>query len=210
MELHEWDAVEKIRRSAPVRTISLGIGGVNAFRKDAGDILLIYLCPWAPADNLHCLMGYGQKSPKITAEMLVVYLGLNHPDVAARPLPWNTSPAAAAAYLKQWRAREWHGWLAERIDFPFAAVVQTAPNRMQVEKVDGLVESTPAHAQRMGVYFDVPVGGWNGNLVAGATTVTPIDVTSSAAAALCEYRAYRKRVGPPPGVAGGPEFLRVK
>ena len=45
---------------------------------------------------------------------------------------------------------------------------------------------------------------------AGNTTLTPIDVASSAHVALAEYQAYRERVGPPPGVRDQPSVLRFK
>ena len=81
------------------------------------------------------------------------------------------------------------------------------PTKLEVREVVGLLPSTPECTRQFGVYFNVP-RGWSESLGAGATTVTPIDVTSPAAVALAEYRAYRERVGPPPGVVGMPEFVR--
>jgi hypothetical protein len=207
VELREWDPVNDIPADNVFRAISLNIGGVNAYRDATGSILLTYLAPWAPADNLFCAMGYGKSPAKAHSGFLVPYLGLNHPDIVARPLPWHASPAAANEYLRRWQSREWHAWLAQRLQFPFSAVVITEGNKLEVRQVVDLIPSTPEQTRQFGVYFDVP-RGWDEHLGAGATTVTPLDVTSPTAVALAEYRAYRERVGPPPGTVGLPEFVR--
>lgn len=69
---------------------------------------------------------------------------------------------------------------------------------------------SPLWAERtgeMGVYLDVFVGGMR--TASGATGVIPLDPLSGNAGALEEYRAYRDRVGPPPGTLGMPAFQVV-
>jgi hypothetical protein len=207
VELCEWDPVNETTVGNPFRAISLNIGGVNAYRDLRDHILLTYLAPWVPADNLYCAMGYGKSPAKVHSGFLVPYLGLNRPDIVAQPHPWHASRAAANEYLRRWKSRDWGAWLAERLQFPFAAVVMAEPTKLEVRQVVGVLPSTPERTRQFGVYFEIP-RGWQDILAAGATSVTPIDVTSPAAAALAEYRAYRDRVGPPPGTVGLPEFVR--
>jgi hypothetical protein len=47
-------------------------------------------------------------------------------------------------------------------------------------------------------------------LLAGATTVIPVDIASPNTPALTEYQAYRDIAGPPPGVRDAPPFAFVE
>lgn len=207
--LQEWDPVRGTAVGPAVRAITLNLGGTNLFRGKQGFIQLTYLAPWAPADHLSCGMGYGTMMPKKDAIVLLMYLGLRHPEVVARPAPWKASRAAADAYLREWQHRDWYGWLGERLQFPFHALVQTPPQgKLALKLVQGLIPTTAEQAWRFGIYFEVP--GESEVMVAGATAVTPIDVALPNFAALMEYHAYRDRAGPPPGTVGQPNFLRVR
>ncbi len=207
--LQAWDPIQKTPSGRPLRAISLNLGGVNAYRKAEGTVTLTYLAPWVPADNLYCAMGYGTTLPKRAVDFLVPYLGLRHPEVVCRPLPWELNRPAADEHMRQWRQREWHGWLEERLRLPFWAMVATPPKgEFYLRQVTQLLPSTPLEAQQTGVYLLVPTPGVI--LSVGCTMVTPIDVTSPSALALAEYQAYRRRVGPPPGTRGTPPFVEVR
>ena len=188
------------------RALTLNIGGVNLLAAARGEIELTYVAPWLPAENLYCGLGYSRPAAKSQSAVLLAYLGLQHPEVASRPLPWNVSRAAEADYLRQWRAREWSGWLAERLQFPFLALVATPPRgEPQVKEVARLLPTTPGQARQFGVYFEVGLGAGK-VLAAGGTHVTPLDIASVNRAALAEYQAYRERAGPLPGTRGQPAF----
>jgi hypothetical protein len=153
-------------------------------------------------------MGYGITPDRHRAVMLLPLLGLRHPELAARPLPWQTDAAARAEHLATWRSREWYSWIRDGLQFPFHALVMTPPaNRPQVKQVTGLVPVTPEQARQFGIYFEVPMG--KEVLIAGATAVTPFDITSPNLLPIYEYHAYRARVGPPPGMRGQPTFVTL-
>ncbi len=193
----------------PLRAISLNIGGVNIYRNARAKVNLTYLAPWVPEAQLFCGLGYGMTVDKPDATPFLLHLGLRHPEVVARPLPWNVRGPVEKEYLRQWRAREWHGWLRERFRFPFPALVAMPPvGEPVLKQVTGLVPSTPQQARDFGIYLEVPLG--REMVVAGATLVTPVDVTSSNRLALAEYQAYRDREGPPPGTRGQPLYTRVR
>jgi hypothetical protein len=205
--LREWDAASGQALGPWVRALTLNISGVNLFVEARGQILLTYVAPWLPEANLYCGMGYSLTQPRSDGAWLAAYLGLRHPAVAARPLPWNVNRAAEEHYLQAWRAREWYGWLTARMQFPFRALVTTPPHGVpQVKEVVRCLPTTPEDARRLGVYFDVVLEGPR-MLAAGATHVTPLDITSVNRAALAEYQEYRRRVGPPPGMRGQPTIL---
>lgn len=208
LALRDWDGVNRQATGSWFRAITLNIGGVNLYRENLGQILLTYLAPWEPAADLFCSLGYGMCQAPAEAVLLLDYLGLQHPEVVCRPLPWNVNRAAADQYLRQWRQREWHGWLQERLRFPFLAFVATPPDgRPQLLSVNSLLPSTPEQARLLGVYLEVLLEGGNQVLMAGGTNVIPLDVTSPNRLALAEYHAYRERVGPPPAARHAPQFL---
>ena len=66
-ELREWDAYAGTAVGPWLRVIALNIGGVNFYRKHEGQLTLTYVAPWAPAEQLHCAMGYGSWPSWISA-----------------------------------------------------------------------------------------------------------------------------------------------
>jgi hypothetical protein len=207
LTLREWDSVRRAPAGPPLRAITLNIGGVNTMRGQHGNILFTYLAPWLPEVNLYCGMGYGRTATKGSCDYLLLYLGLRHPDVIGRPLPWNESRAAGDEYLRQWRERDWYGWLGERLVFPFPALVGTPPrSEPRLLEVQGLLPSTAEAARQYGIYFDVPWPEEKTSLAVGGTLVTPMDVTSRNRLVLAEYHAFRDWVGRPPGNRGMPTY----
>jgi hypothetical protein len=77
-----------------------------------------------------------------------------------------------------------------------------------VTQIAGLMPSTTEHVRDFGIYLEIPSG--RQMLLAGASEVLPIDAASPNRLALAEYQAYRKRVGPPPGVRGQGTFLTLR
>ena len=211
LALRDWDGVNGTAASPWFEAIALNIGGVNIYRKDRGQILLTYLAPWQPAEDLYCALGYGTTSDKAQTALLLDVLGLQHPEVVCRPLPWNVGRAAADQYLRQWRQREWQGWLQERLRFPFLAFVASPPDgRPSLLPVNSLLPSTPEQAREVGIYLEVVPEAGQQVVVAGGTALIPLDVTSSNRLVLAEYQAYRKRVGPPPASRNAPQFLDLR
>jgi hypothetical protein len=140
--------------------------------------------------------------------MLLPLLGLRRPELVARPLPWQANAAACDEHLATWCSREWYSWLHDRLEFPFHALVMMPPTkRLQVKQVTGLVSVTPEQARQFGIYFEVPMG--KEVLIAGATAVTPFDISSPNLLPIYEYHAYRSRVGPPSGMRGQPPFITL-
>ncbi len=209
-ELRAWDPYLGQPAGPWLRVIALNVGGVNYYRKLRGHITLTYVAPWAPRDQLFCAMGYGSAVPKNAIGVLLPFLGLQHPEIVGRPMPWNVSRHAEQEYLHVWETREWHSWLSARLQFPFLALVIQSPRQApKLRQVVDLLPSTPQQAHDFGIYFDVPLDAGGAGAV-GATGITPLDVTSPGLAALQEYFAYRKRVGPPPGMVGQSTFLRIR
>jgi hypothetical protein len=169
--------------------------------------MLTYVAPWDPQENLYCGLGYGMALPPEQAvRLLLPYLGLRHPEVAARMLPWKENSAAADRYMRQWQQRDWQTWLGERLRFPFTGLVTAAARRgTVVVEVKELLPSTLDQARRMGVYLAAVADQREETLIAGASTILPLDITSPERPALAEYQAYREKVGRPPGTRGTPE-----
>jgi hypothetical protein len=207
VELHEWDPVRQAHTGAPFRAITLNVGGANVQRSARGRFLLTHVAPWRPEQGLCCGMGYGMHVERRATAMLAIYLGLRHLAIAATPLPWRESPSARNDYLRRWRQREWHSWLAQHLQFPFQAFVGVPPRgEIEIREVHGLLPSPGGDAREFGIYFEIPIPGDKGVFVAGGTYVLPLDITSANRLALEEYHAYRKLDGPPPGTRGMPKF----
>jgi hypothetical protein len=196
--LREWDPIEKEPCGPDFPSISLNIGGVNLYRERQDAISLTYVAPWTPEIGLMCALGYGLMLEPRQAAWYLPLLGLRRPDVVARPLPWKASPVAQYEYAKTWRQRSWHDWLAERLEFPFLAMVGGPGVDPQLKTVRSLLPSTPEEVRDFGIYFglDDEVE----RVAVGATAVLPSDVTTDNALPLAEYRAYREIVGPPRAV----------
>ncbi|HKI31592.1 MAG TPA: hypothetical protein VKA46_06970 [Gemmataceae bacterium] len=208
--LREWDGVRRVPAGPPLWAITLNIGGVDILRGQEGMILLTYLAPWLPEANLYCGMGYSRTADKGSCDYFLLHLGLRHPDVVGRPLPWNEDRGAEERYMSEWLSREWLGWLEERLVFPFPALIGVPPrSEPRLLEVPGLLPSTAEDARLYGIYFDVPWEEMKMSLAAGGTVVIPLDVTSRNRLALAEYHAFRKRVGKPPGVQGKPAYLEM-
>lgn len=211
--LHEFDPYTEERVGPPLRAVTLNMGGADVYRRQRNSILLTYVAPWGPEEDRVCGLGYGVCGSRDRFAFLMFHLGLRHPEVVTRPLPWKVSREAGEAALREWKAREWHAWLSERLQFPFWAIVGTPPEgEPDLRQVSRLLPSTPEQARQTGIYFEVPPRGptWTeAALAAGGTTVSPVDVTGPNLLPMLEYHAYRERVGPPPGVAGGPSFVEL-
>jgi len=210
VELRAWDPYLRTPSGPWLRAIALNIGGVNFYRQSRGQTTLTYLAPWAPQEQLFCALGYGAFLPKQEVHRLLPYLGLHHPEILCRAMPWKVSRSAENDFQRVWRSREWHSWLSERLQFPFQALIPMARTHAPaLRTVVRLLPTTSQQARDFGIYFEVP---WDQGDVAaiGATAVTPLDVTAPNLPALREYSAYRQRVGPPPGTVGGPPFPDIR
>ncbi len=209
-ELRAWDPYLRAPSGPWVRAIALNIGGVNFYRQYRGQTTLTYLAPWAPQEQLFCALGYGAFVPKQDAHRLLPYLGLHHPEILCRAMPWKASRSAENDFLRVWRAREWHCWLSDRLQFPFQALIPMERTQQPaLRTVIRLLPSTSQQARDFGIYFEVPLDHGEVGAI-GATAVTPLDVTAPNLPALREYSAYRERVGPPPGTVGRPRFLDMQ
>jgi hypothetical protein len=200
--LREWDPITQESCGPDFQAISLNIGGVNFYRSHQDMISVTYVSPWAPEAGLQCSLGYGLMLEPHSAAFCLQLLGLRRPEVVARPVPWKASPAAKYEYAKAWRQRAWHDWLAERLVFPFPALMPIPPGEIRVHEVRSLLPSTPEEARAVGIYLEVDVGRDEGGAI-GATAAVPCDTASPSALPLAEYRAYRELVGPPPGTSDG-------
>jgi hypothetical protein len=209
LDLRDWDVASGTPSGPSFRAITLNIGGVNVFQGARDHLLLTYLAPWVPAQQLYCGMGYSLSPPKANVALLALFLGLAHPEMALRPLPWKATPSATKEYQREWRARAWHAWLGARLRFPFHAVVPMPPQgRLAVRQITGLMSSTAEQVEQFGIYLEIPSG--TEMMLAGASEVMPIDAASPNRLALAEYQAYRKLMGPPPGVRGQRGFFTVR
>lgn len=207
--LREWDVVHGKPIGSPVRAITLNLGGVHVHAGHRGKLLVTHLSPWDPDRNIWCGMGYGTVVPRTDGLILHELLGLRQLAIVSRPLPWFAGREAEKKWLREWRHREWYGWFAERVQFPFEALVPTAPDGAPaLATVRGLVPSTPAQAEQFGIYFQAELGSRTA-MAAGGTGVTPLDVASPNRLAFAEYHVYRAIVGPPVGTRGQPTFMEI-
>jgi hypothetical protein len=210
LEVQEWDPLARSVVGPKLRAIALNIGGVNAYRGQQGKLIASYVAPWAPEQGIVCAMGYGLMEREHDMSILASVLGLRHPEIAAISWPWNVNRAARARYLQQWEEREWHGWLRERLEFPFHAFVPLPMkgNRMGLERVEKLIPSTAAQAREMGIYVAVPLEDSKECMVCGATTFKLFDLSSPNLRPLTEYQTYREWAGPPPATRRMPHTLQ--
>ena len=207
--LREWDVVGDRPVGEPFPAITLGMGGVDFFRSDRGKLMLTYVAPWLPDENLYCSMGYGILLKRKEVSVAELLLGLRHPDLVAQPLPWKASPKARREYEHHWKERNWQSWLEERLEFPFRALIPDAPiGGDGAFEVADLIPQSAEEAHEMGVYLQVPVRG--GIQVIGVTNVIVPDIASPNWMPIREYIAYRERSGPPPGVRNAPQVVRLE
>jgi len=211
--LQAWDPIAGQHTGEPVRAIALSMGGARDYRGQRGQVTLTYVAPWAPEAGLYCAMGYGFtiKKRQALGTAAIIMLGLQQPNLICQPYPWKVDRDAENHFLRAWKMREWHGWLKERLTFPFQAFVRTPPKGEHVVKtVTGLLPMQPDQARNMGIYMEVPTGAGQELMIAGLTGVLPCDLTSPNWQPIAEYHTYRERVGPPPGTIGRPSFMRLR
>lgn len=189
----------------------MSMGRVNDYRGLCGQITLTYVAPWAPEENLFCAMGYGVAGKKRDAALFAAMLGLRRPEIVSQPYPWKISREAGNQYLRQWQMREWHGWLKERLVFPFRAWLRTSERgKFEAREVTGLTPMESEMARNLGLYLEVPTEARQELILVGLTAAAPLDIDSPNWMPIAEYQAYRERVGPPPGTIGQPSFMRLR
>lgn len=213
MELRELDAIT-LRPTAPwLRAISLNMGGVNHYTQQLGQIALTYVAPWAPEQNIHCAMGYGICLPPDQCALAVpLIFGMRNPKAIAFPLPWNVGKAARQQFIEEWRRRDWHAWMKERVRLPFDAALVVPPKDARLVRIKHMVTRSAEEVQRIGLYFDAALTATEVGVL-GATNIQPVHVDSPTALAFAEYHAYRRFAGPPSEVPSGaldPSAFRVK
>jgi len=209
--LQEQDPANNVHCGPPMRAIALSMGRVNDYRGLRGQITLTYVAPWAPEENLFCAMGYGVAGKKRDAALFTAMLGLRRPEIVSQPYPWKISREAGNQYLRQWQMREWHGWLKERLVFPFRAWLRTSERgKFEAREVTGLTPMEPEMARNLGLYLEVPTEARQELILVGLTAAAPLDIDSPNWMPIAEYQAYRERVGPPPGTIGQPSFMRLR
>jgi hypothetical protein len=202
MQLEEWDIGRRVASGEPFRAISLGIGGVQPFRDARGALLIGYISPWIPAENLYCSMGYSIMPQVKEAEAFELILNLCTPELVVKPLPWKTTPGARHRYMREWRQRNWNDWLADRLQFPFRALTaNSTTGKLAPVTVKALLHSDEQVARDFGVY--VEVSGLPDIAATGVANIMAIDVASPNWMPIAEYGEYRHRAGPPPRAPGG-------
>lgn len=207
--LREWDVVSDAPVGDSFSAITLGMGGVSFFRKERRKLMLTYVAPWLPAENLYCSMGYGMVLKRKEVGVTEWLLGLRHPDLAAQPLPWKAGQKARREHEQRWKQRDWQSWLEERLEFPFRAMIPDAPiGGPGPFEVDDMMYQSTERAREFGVYLQVPVR--RGVQMVGVTNVIVLDIASCNWMPIREYIAYRDRFGPPPGVRDGPRVMRFE
>ncbi len=202
MLLEEWDVERQVVIGQPFRAISLGIGGVQPFRDARGDVLVGYVSPWKPVENLYCSMGYSIM-PKIQdAEASELILNLRMPALVVKPLPWKMTSGAQHRYMREWRQRDWNAWLGDRLRFPFRALTAHPLTKKLVPlKLTALLHSNEQVARDLGIY--VAVSGLPNIAATGVANVIPVDLAAPNWMPVAEYREYRRLAGPPPKAPGG-------
>ncbi len=105
------------------RAIDLSIEGAETFVGRAGLIVLTYVAPWNPAQELDCALGYSAMVPRAACGVLAPYLNLQHGDFGRQPWPWQQPGEANRQLRREWAQRNWQAWLRERVATPFSAIV---------------------------------------------------------------------------------------
>jgi len=207
--LREWDVAGDVPVGDPFPAITLGMGGVEFFRPDRRKLMLTYVAPWLPAENLCCSMGYGMVLKRKEVGVAELLLGLRHPDLVVQPLPWKAGPQVRREYEQRWKERDWQSWLEERLEFPFRAIIPNAPiGGPGPFEITDIMYQSAERSREFGVYLQVPVR--RGVQMVGVTNVIVLDIVSPNWMLIREYIAYRERFGPPPGVRDAPRVVRLK
>ncbi|HEV8059837.1 MAG TPA: hypothetical protein VGP68_08190 [Gemmataceae bacterium] len=182
-----------------VRAIALNIGGVNIYGPEKGKLNLTYLAPWAPDENIFCVMGYGLFLPREQlATVALLVSGLRSIQAVTFPLPWRAGKVAARQCFEQWRERDWFQFMATHVRCPFAAALM-ANEGPELSTIHRLITQSTAEARHDGLYFAMDD---KAKLACGATAIFPLDFDSPNAIAFAEYREFRRIAGPPPAARG--------
>lgn len=196
VRLREWDVGEDRYVGDWFPAIALNIGGVNTYRSTRGLYNVTYVAPWAPAQNLFCAMGYGLSVPKdMIAPMGILVNGMRNLSAATFPLPWKMGRRLQMQCLEEWQRRDWHGWMQDRLRFPFLAAASLNNRRTAIARIDSMLTKSADESRQMGLYFAGQIDREEA-LAAGGTALVPIDIGSPSAMAFAEYHEYRKLVGP--------------
>ena len=207
--LREWDVIGDVPAGEAFPAITLGMGGVDFFRSERRKLMLTYVSPWFPAENLCCSMGYGILLKRNVVGVAELLLGLRHPDLVAQPLPWKAGPEARREHEHRWKERDWQSWLEERLKFPFRAMIPNAPiGGSGPFEIDDIMYQSAESAREFGVYLQVPVR--RGVRMVGVTKVIALDIASPNWMPIREYISYRERFGPPPGMRDVPDVVRFR
>jgi hypothetical protein len=199
-EMWVWDHLTETRLGDSFQVVSCGIGGVDFLRQYVGELLLTYLSPWQPDQNIFCTGGYGPIVQKDDLKGQELLLGLSRPDILVEPLEFGFGPGnrPTRKLREVWKQRDWLGWLKGRLNFPFRALVTIpATNSLHPVQITSIQEMTADEARRKGIYFHTAKKVDNFGIF-GGTTVTVADVISPNFLPLLEYHAYREWAGPPP------------
>ncbi len=210
-EMWAWDHLNQTRRGHSFQAVSCGMGGVNFLRKYVGQLMLTYVSPWQPDQNIYCTCGYGALVEKDDLKGRELLLGLSRPDILVEPLKFGFGPGQRPTHQlrEAWKRRDWPGWLKERLDFPFRALV-TIPTTETLHPVQitSILKMTADESRRKGVYFNM-AEKLDVFEIVGGSNITAADITSSNFLPLLEYQAYREWAGPPPEAPkSGPTLVR--
>ena len=208
VSLREWDIDQKQPTGGSFRSIDLGIPGVNLYREHAGKVLLTYIAPWNSESGISCALGYGIMVLEARAEMLTLHVNLKSPAIVSEPLPWHSGYAAEQEFQKQWRGRDWPRWLEERLAFPFTAILHEPQKGSVRHEVTGMAPVPSSYQDSMGVYLEI--NEETSVIIAGASSLRPMDLTSRNARVLSEYCAFREVAGTPPALVGRPAWMTIR
>ncbi len=174
-----------------IRAIALNIGGVNDYAKQKGSVVVTYVAPWVPEQNIYCAMGYGiGLSEAGCAPVAVAVIGMRNIKAVAIPLPWRGGKVPLQRSLETWLQRNWFLWMKERVRCPFPAVVMPPNRGSRILTIDDWVTQSAEEAEKIGIHFCASITPEEFG-VFGATTITPLDFEGSTASALAEYKAFR-------------------
>lgn len=211
VRLQRWDVARDVPVGEEFAALSLALGGAEeAHRGQEGQLLITYVAPWEHDPPLWCALGYGVVLPRRGRDLVQMVLSPRFFAEAATPFPWPPG-VDRRQRLQEWQAREWMAWLSERLRFPLAAFVPLPPtNQWGLVTVTGLFPLTPEQSRQFGIYVEVPSPAHKEVVIAGLTSVIPLEVGSPIWEAVLEYHAFRHVAGPPPGVPRGQRFVQLR
>jgi hypothetical protein len=201
VRLQRWDVVRDAPLGEEFAARSWAFGGAEqTHRGHENQVLIMYVAPWESDPPLAYALGYSVVRPRQGLDLVYLVLAPNFFTEAGKPFPWPPG-VDREEQLREWRTREWLGWLAERLRFPFLAFVPFPPRgQWRLTTVVGLAPLTPEQARHFGVYVEVPRPHRQEVVIAGLTSVIPFEVGLPVWDAVIEYHAFRHVAGPPPGL----------